>query len=165
MFVNMKTKQRIKLNIYFQHQESELIIRSKYFRILQRILPNDLLQMIKYKCCFFIVFRRGSNLYFFVRKQKVETSGYDEDIYFHTKCSNLLFIFLDKQYTHLYKQYTRAYYITLFLLQQALKTVLQATKCSNELPATGDDFDYYSSFQGVRDVLDIEGNRILNMFV
>lgn len=47
--------------------------------------------------------------------------------------------------------------------QQALKTVLQATKCSNELPATGDDFDYYSSFQGVRDVLDIEGNRILNI--
>ncbi|KAJ8319871.1 hypothetical protein KUTeg_001458 [Tegillarca granosa] len=47
--------------------------------------------------------------------------------------------------------------------QNALKSVLQATKCSNELPATGDDFDYYSSFQGVRDVLDIEGKRILHI--
>lgn len=47
--------------------------------------------------------------------------------------------------------------------QQALKSALQATKCSNDLPATGDDFDYYSSFQGVREVLDIEGNRILNI--
>ncbi|XP_052082605.1 exosome component 10-like [Mytilus californianus] len=47
--------------------------------------------------------------------------------------------------------------------QQALKTALLATKCSNDLPATGDDFDYYSSYQGVREVLDIEGNRILNI--
>ncbi|VDH93832.1 exosome complex exonuclease RRP6 [Mytilus galloprovincialis] len=47
--------------------------------------------------------------------------------------------------------------------QQALTTALQATKCSNDLPATGDDFDYYSSYQGVREVLDIEGNRILNI--
>ncbi|OPL20363.1 hypothetical protein AM593_00306, partial [Mytilus galloprovincialis] len=50
-----------------------------------------------------------------------------------------------------------------FWKDQALKTALQATKCSNDLPATGDDFDYYSSYQGVREVLDIEGNRILNM--
>ncbi|XP_061184893.1 exosome complex component 10-like [Saccostrea echinata] len=47
--------------------------------------------------------------------------------------------------------------------QQALKSVLQATRASNDLPAAGDDFDYYSSFQGVRDILDIEGKRVLNI--
>uniref|UniRef100_A0A8W8J1W6 HRDC domain-containing protein n=1 Tax=Magallana gigas TaxID=29159 RepID=A0A8W8J1W6_MAGGI len=47
--------------------------------------------------------------------------------------------------------------------QQALKSVVQATRVSNNLPASGDDYDYYSSFQGVRDILDIEGKRVLNI--
>ncbi|XP_033763872.1 exosome component 10-like [Pecten maximus] len=47
--------------------------------------------------------------------------------------------------------------------QKTLRAVLQATKSSNELPAAGDDFDYYSSFQGFRDILDIEGKQILHI--
>ncbi|KAL4221351.1 Exosome component 10 [Mactra antiquata] len=47
-------------------------------------------------------------------------------------------------------------------MQKTLKAVLQATKCSNEMPAAGDDFDYYSSFQGFQDVMDIEGKRLLH---
>ncbi|XP_053378840.1 exosome component 10-like [Mercenaria mercenaria] len=48
-------------------------------------------------------------------------------------------------------------------VQQTLKSVLQATKCSNEMPAEGDDFDFYSSYQGFQDVMNIEGKRILHM--
>ncbi|GFO01410.1 exosome component 10 [Plakobranchus ocellatus] len=44
--------------------------------------------------------------------------------------------------------------------QKALKSVLKATRSSNDLPV-GDDFDFYSTFRSVRDVLDIEGQRIL----
>ncbi|XP_069106057.1 exosome complex component 10-like [Argopecten irradians] len=47
--------------------------------------------------------------------------------------------------------------------QKTLRAVLQATKSSNDLPAAGDDFDYYSSFQSFRDILDIEGKRILHI--
>ncbi|XP_021366504.1 exosome component 10-like [Mizuhopecten yessoensis] len=47
--------------------------------------------------------------------------------------------------------------------QKTLRAVLQATKASNDMPAAGDDFDYYSSFQGFRDILDIEGKRILHI--
>ncbi|XP_060085137.1 exosome component 10-like [Ylistrum balloti] len=47
--------------------------------------------------------------------------------------------------------------------QKTLRAVLQATKSSNDLPAAGDDFDYYSSFQGFRDILDVEGKRILHI--
>ena len=47
--------------------------------------------------------------------------------------------------------------------QQTLKAVLQATKCSNEMPASGDDFDYYSSYEGFQDVMNIENRRILHM--
>ena len=50
----------------------------------------------------------------------------------------------------------------MLLLQQTLKAVLQATKSSNSLPAAGDDYDYYSSYQSFRDILDIEGKRILH---
>ncbi|KAK3105991.1 hypothetical protein FSP39_010385 [Pinctada imbricata] len=48
-------------------------------------------------------------------------------------------------------------------MQQALQSVVQAVKSSNDLPAAGDDFDYYSSFSGVRDFLDVEGKRILHI--
>ncbi|KAL5015456.1 hypothetical protein ScPMuIL_009726 [Solemya velum] len=44
-----------------------------------------------------------------------------------------------------------------------LKAVLKATKSSNELPASGDDFDYYSSYQAFQDVMDVEGKRILHV--
>ncbi|KAK6171223.1 hypothetical protein SNE40_019458 [Patella caerulea] len=46
--------------------------------------------------------------------------------------------------------------------QTALKNVLEATKNSNSLP-TGDDYDFYSTFRSVRDVLDIESQRILSL--
>ncbi|KAK7497916.1 hypothetical protein BaRGS_00010787 [Batillaria attramentaria] len=46
--------------------------------------------------------------------------------------------------------------------QQALRAVLQATKTSNDLP-TGDDYDFYSTFDNVRNVLDIEARRILQL--
>ncbi|XP_055864722.1 exosome component 10-like [Biomphalaria glabrata] len=46
--------------------------------------------------------------------------------------------------------------------QHSLRAVLQATKSSNDLPI-GDDFDFYSTFRAVRDVLDIEGQRILTL--
>ena len=49
-----------------------------------------------------------------------------------------------------------------FFQQQALRSVLQATKSSNDLPV-GDDYDFYSTFRSVRDVMDIEGRRILSM--
>ncbi|RUS73284.1 hypothetical protein EGW08_018957, partial [Elysia chlorotica] len=44
--------------------------------------------------------------------------------------------------------------------QKALRSVLKATRSSNDLPV-GDDFDFYSTYRSVRDVLDIEGQRIL----
>ncbi|XP_074655817.1 exosome complex component 10-like [Tubulanus polymorphus] len=47
--------------------------------------------------------------------------------------------------------------------QHALSGVMRAIKSSNDLPAHGDDFDYYSSFEGFRDLMDIEGKRILDM--
>ena len=43
-----------------------------------------------------------------------------------------------------------------------LRTVLQATKASNELPV-GDNYDYYSTYDGVRDVMDMEARRILQL--
>ncbi|XP_005101906.2 exosome component 10 isoform X2 [Aplysia californica] len=46
--------------------------------------------------------------------------------------------------------------------QQALKAVLQATRSSNGLPV-GDDYEFYSTFRSVRDVMDIEGRRILGV--
>jgi len=51
------------------------------------------------------------------------------------------------------------------LFQQSLRSVVQATKVSNEMPASGDDWDYYSSFQGFQDVMNIEGKRILHVYV
>ncbi|XP_014675194.1 PREDICTED: LOW QUALITY PROTEIN: exosome component 10-like [Priapulus caudatus] len=45
--------------------------------------------------------------------------------------------------------------------QEALKTSLQGVKASNELPASGDDHDYYSSFPGFRTVVQVEGQRLL----
>ncbi|KAK3801382.1 hypothetical protein RRG08_059084 [Elysia crispata] len=46
--------------------------------------------------------------------------------------------------------------------QKALQSVLKATRSSNDLPV-GDDFDFYSTYRSVRDVLDIEGQRILTL--
>ncbi len=40
-----------------------------------------------------------------------------------------------------------------------------ATKSSNELPSGGDDYDYYSSFDTFRGLMDIEGHRILELLV
>ena len=49
------------------------------------------------------------------------------------------------------------------LLQDAFKSVMMAIKTSNDLPCSGDDYDYYSSFNSFRDVMDVEGQRILHM--
>ena len=40
-----------------------------------------------------------------------------------------------------------------------------ATKCANGLPSVGDDYDYYSSFESFRQLMQIEGERILQMYV
>ncbi|WAR13902.1 EXOSX-like protein [Mya arenaria] len=48
-------------------------------------------------------------------------------------------------------------------MQQTLRSVLLATKSSNEMPAAGDDFDYYSSFPGFQGLMNIEGKRILHV--
>ncbi|CAH1775667.1 unnamed protein product [Owenia fusiformis] len=47
--------------------------------------------------------------------------------------------------------------------RQCLRDLLQATKTSNSLPAPGNDFDYYSSFESFRGLMDMEGKRILRM--
>ncbi|XP_064642526.1 exosome complex component 10-like [Lineus longissimus] len=47
--------------------------------------------------------------------------------------------------------------------QAMLTSVMGAIKSSNELPAEGDDFDYYSSFETFRSLMNIEGQRILQL--
>ncbi|KAK2163369.1 hypothetical protein LSH36_81g07020 [Paralvinella palmiformis] len=47
--------------------------------------------------------------------------------------------------------------------QAAFKSIIGAIKSSNDLPASGDDFDYYSSFESFRTLMDMEGSRILHM--
>ncbi|XP_070561163.1 exosome complex component 10-like [Ptychodera flava] len=46
--------------------------------------------------------------------------------------------------------------------QKALGTFLQATKCSNSLPAAGDDYEYYSSFDSIRDFYHDNSRRLLD---
>ncbi|BFZ23761.1 hypothetical protein BsWGS_26800 [Bradybaena similaris] len=46
--------------------------------------------------------------------------------------------------------------------QKTLHSVVMAIRSSNNLPV-GDDFDFYSTFQSVRNVLDFEGRRILTL--
>ena len=53
--------------------------------------------------------------------------------------------------------------IWLFYLQSAFKAIMGAIKCSNDLPSSGDDYDYYSSFESFRNLMDIEGSRILEL--
>ena len=43
-----------------------------------------------------------------------------------------------------------------------LRTVLQATKASNDLP-TGDDYDFYSTYNSVRNIMDLEARRLLQL--
>ncbi|KAI0224766.1 Exosome component 10 [Lamellibrachia satsuma] len=45
----------------------------------------------------------------------------------------------------------------------ALQAAMLATKCSNGLPSVGDDFDYYSSFESFRQLMHVEGERILQI--
>jgi len=47
--------------------------------------------------------------------------------------------------------------------EKALRALLVATKNSNDMPSSGDDYDYYSSFESFRRLMDIEGNRLLDM--
>ncbi|XP_076472354.1 exosome complex component 10-like [Babylonia areolata] len=46
--------------------------------------------------------------------------------------------------------------------QKMLRTVVQATKASNDLP-TGDDYDYYSTYDNVRNIMDLEARRLLQL--
>lgn len=46
--------------------------------------------------------------------------------------------------------------------QDALRSILVATKASNELPVAGDDFDYYSTFPGFRQVMSQKRQFILS---
>jgi len=47
--------------------------------------------------------------------------------------------------------------------QAALQALVLAIKRSHELPSSGDDFDYYSSFKGFRRVMQVERSTILDM--
>ncbi|KAK2139949.1 hypothetical protein NP493_6085g00005 [Ridgeia piscesae] len=47
--------------------------------------------------------------------------------------------------------------------KKALQAAMLATKSSNGLPSVGDDFDYYSSFESFRQLMHIEGERILQI--
>ncbi|XP_015928084.2 exosome complex component 10 [Parasteatoda tepidariorum] len=47
--------------------------------------------------------------------------------------------------------------------QTVLRTVVGATKASNELPSSGDNFDYYSTFPGFKSVLQMKGKSILSL--
>ena len=82
--------------------------------------------------------------------QVEETGFFQEDQDQDASCSEMIFILIDYIFFGFHSQHT-------------LRSVLLATKASNDLPAAGDDFDYYTSFQGVRDILDIEGKRILHV--
>ena len=50
-------------------------------------------------------------------------------------------------------------YSTLVTAQALLSQVMQATRSANSLPAEGDDFDYYSSFQGFKTFCSKMGDR------
>ncbi|XP_013416312.1 exosome component 10-like [Lingula anatina] len=47
--------------------------------------------------------------------------------------------------------------------QQALQSVMGAIRASNELPAAGNDYDFYSSFGGFRELMNVEGRRVLQL--
>ncbi|XP_054712256.1 exosome component 10-like [Uloborus diversus] len=47
--------------------------------------------------------------------------------------------------------------------QESLRSILLATRASNALPAAGDDYDYYSTFQGFRTFLAQKGQSILSL--
>ena len=42
---------------------------------------------------------------------------------------------------------------------------MEATKCSNALPAAGEDYEYNSSFPEFQDSMNHEQTRVLNMYV
>jgi len=52
---------------------------------------------------------------------------------------------------------------THIFLKDALRAILTATKASNDLPSAGDDFDYYSTFQKFRAVLQKKRQAILSL--
>ncbi|CAN7986364.1 unnamed protein product [Ixodes hexagonus] len=47
--------------------------------------------------------------------------------------------------------------------EHVLRAVLQATKAGNEMPSSGEDFEYYSSFASFRQVMLSEGKDILKL--
>ena len=49
------------------------------------------------------------------------------------------------------------------MFQSALRATMAAIKASNQLPSAGDDFDYYSSFGAFRELMGMEGRRLLQM--
>lgn len=49
------------------------------------------------------------------------------------------------------------------ILQNVFGKIMKCVKSANGLPS-GQDFDFYSSFQKMKDVLDYEGNRLLKKY-
>lgn len=47
------------------------------------------------------------------------------------------------------------------LKQKALGKLKLATRAANELPAAGDDYDFYSSFEGFRQFCNSQGDKLL----
>ena len=52
----------------------------------------------------------------------------------------------------------------LLYFQDALRSLMVAVKSSNELPNTGEDFNYYSSFSAYQEIMNVEGKRMLEMW-
>ena len=48
--------------------------------------------------------------------------------------------------------------------QDALRSLMVAVKSFNELPNTGEDFNYYSSFPAYQEIMNVEGKRMLEMW-
>ena len=47
--------------------------------------------------------------------------------------------------------------------QEALKTIVAAVRSSNELPSSGNDFDYYSSYTSFQQYTSMQETRLLQL--
>ena len=43
------------------------------------------------------------------------------------------------------------------------KSVMAVSRTTNVLPAAGNDFDYYASFAGFQEAMNLEGDRLLDL--
>ena len=48
-------------------------------------------------------------------------------------------------------------------MTSVFKSVVGVSKTTNVLPAAGNDFDYYASFSGFQEAMNLEGDRLLDL--